>query len=83
MLLSDLKINSKFNTYKIRGLPPGPICMPDLTSIEAVLNADKHDYIFVADPDKPGYHNFSKSLKMHNFYKRKYINWINRLKILR
>ena len=84
VLLSDLKINSKFNTYKIKGLPPGPICMPDLTSIEAVLNADKHDYIFfVADPDKPGYHNFSKSLKMHNFYKRKYINWINRLKILR
>ena len=84
VLLSDLKINSKFNTYKIRGLPPGPICMPDLTSIEAVLNPEKHDYIFfVADPDKPGYHNFSKSLKMHNFYKRKYINWINRLKILR
>ena len=84
VLLSDLKINSKFNTYKIRGLPPGPICMPDLSSIEAVLNPEKHDYIFfVADPDKPGYHNFSKSLKMHNFYKRKYINWINRLKILR
>ena len=84
VLLSDLKINSKFNTYKIRGLPPGPICMPDLISIDAVLNAEKHDYIFfVADPDKPGYHNFSKSLKMHNFYKRKYINWINRLKILR
>ena len=84
VLLSDLKINSKFNTYKIKGLPPGPICMPDLASINAVLNAEKHDYIFfVADPDKPGYHNFSKSLKMHNFYKRKYINWINRLKILR
>ena len=84
VLLSDLKINSKFNTYKIRGLPPGPICMPDLSSIEAVLNPEKHDYIFfVADPDKPGYHNFSKSLKMHNFYKRKYINWINKLKILR
>ena len=84
VLLSDLKINSKFNTYVVRGLPPGPICMPDLTSIEAVLNPEKHDYIFfVADPDKPGYHNFSKSLKMHNFYKRKYINWINRLKILR
>ena len=84
VLLSDLKINSKFNTYKIKGLPPGPICMPDLASINAVLNAEKHDYIFfVADPDKPGYHNFSKSLKMHNFYKRKYINWINKLKILR
>lgn len=84
VLLSDLKINSKFNTYVVRGLPPGPICMPDLTSIEAVLNPEKHDYIFfVADPDKPGYHNFSKSLKMHNFYKRKYINWINKLKILR
>ena len=84
VLLSDLKINSKFNTYVVRGLPPGPICMPDLSSIEAVLNPEKHDYIFfVADPDKPGYHNFSKSLKMHNFYKRKYINWINRLKILR
>ena len=84
VLLSDLKIKSKFNTYKIRGLPPGPICMPDLSSIEAVLNADQHNYIFfVANPDKPGYHNFSKSLKMHNFHKRKYINWINKIKILR
>ncbi len=60
-------VDSPYNTYKYAGLPPGPICMPDIQSIEAVLNPEKHQYYyFVADFNKPGYHLFSKNLREHN-----------------
>ena len=75
----DLNIDSKYNTYKYFGLPPGPICMPDITSIDAVLNYKKHDYLFfVANPKRQGYHSFSKSLKEHNYYRRIYLNWLRK-----
>jgi len=54
VLYRDLKLNSPYNTYKIKGLPPGPISMPDISSIDAVLNSRNHNYIFfVADPYNP------------------------------
>ena len=80
VLYKDLDIDSKYNTYKYLGLPPGPICMPDISSIEAVLNFKRHDYLyFVANPNKPGHHSFSRTLKEHNNFRRIYINWIKKI----
>ena len=84
VLYRDLRINSPYNTYRNRGLPPGPICMPDLDAIDAVLNSEKHKYLyFVADPENKGYHLFGKNLSEHNYNKEKYIRWINKKKIFR
>ena len=78
VLYKDLEIDSPYNTYKYAGLPPGPIAMPDISSIDAVLNYERHDYLyFVVDTDNFGYHVFAKSLAQHNRNKRKYVNWIN------
>ena len=69
----DLKLNSPYNTYLFKGLPPGPIGMPDISSIDAVLNYIDHDYLFfVADPYSNGGHNFSKTLREHNSKKKIY-----------
>ncbi len=84
VLYKDLKLNSPYNTYKIKGLPPGPIAMPDLSAIEAVLNPEQHDFLFfVVSPSKPGYHLFAKDLVQHNKNKKEYVRWINKLKIYR
>lgn len=79
VLFKDLEIDSPYNTYKYAGIPPGPIAMPDISSIDAVLNPEKHEYFyFVADVSNPGYHLFAKSLAQHNRNRQQYINWINR-----
>ena len=79
VLFKDLETDSPYNTYKYSGLPPGPITMPDISSIEAVLNYETHDYYyFVADVSRPGYHLFAKNLAQHNRNRQQYINWINR-----
>lgn len=84
VLKKDLKIKSPYNTYRTRGLPPGPIAMPDISAIDAVLFPAPHNYLyFVADPNKPGYHDFSKSLMEHNRKARKYYRWLNQLKLYR
>ena len=78
VLYRDLSLDSPYNTYKYKGLPPGPITMPDISSIDAVLNAEPHGYYyFVADPQRPGYHSFSKSLSEHNAKRKDYIKWIS------
>ncbi|MBT7695589.1 MAG: endolytic transglycosylase MltG, partial [Cryomorphaceae bacterium] len=78
VLYRDLRLNSRYNTYKINGLPPGPISMPDITSIDAVLNYKKHEYIFfVADPYNRGYHLFARNLSEHNRNKKVYTRWLN------
>ncbi|WP_420579688.1 endolytic transglycosylase MltG [Reichenbachiella sp.] len=60
-------IDSPYNTYKYQGLPPGPINMPSITSIDAVLNAQEHKYLyFCAKEDFSGYHNFATNLIDHN-----------------
>lgn len=84
VLYRDLELDSPYNTYKVKGLPPGPIAMADLSSIDAVLNAEQHNYLyFVAAPERPGYHLFASSLREHNQNKLKYTQWLNRQKIFR
>lgn len=61
------EIESPYNTYKYRGLPPGPINMPYVSSMDAVLNYQKHKYIYMcAKEDFSGYHNFAITLAEHN-----------------
>jgi len=67
------KIDSPYNTYKNKGLPPGPICMPTIASIDAVLDYEKHSYMFFcARADLSGYHAFSRTLAEHNRYAKAY-----------
>tara|TARA_R110002074_G_scaffold161480_4_gene319381 strand:+ start:53511 stop:54554 length:1044 start_codon:yes stop_codon:yes gene_type:complete len=84
VLYKDLEMDSPYNTYKYAGLPPGPIAMPDITAIDAVLNPKKHNYYyFVANVEKFGYHMFAENLTQHNRNKEQYIRWINAQKINR
>ena len=79
VLYKDLELESPYNTYQNVGLPPGPIFMPDLSSINAVLNPEDHDYyFFVADTSRPGYHLFAKTMRQHNQNRQQYIKWINK-----
>lgn len=76
------RIISPYNTYLIIGLPPGPILNPDVSSIDAVLNAQKNDYIYMcAREDFSGYHNFASNLTQHNLNAEKYHNALDKLKI--
>ena len=73
VLNSHLKIDSPYNTYKYKGLPPGPIAVPSISSIDAVLNYEKHNYVyFCARPELDGRHNFSASYNEHLRNARKY-----------
>jgi UPF0755 protein len=84
VLRKDLKIESPYNTYLTKGLPPGPIAMPDISAIDAVLFPTPHKYLyFVSDPNKQGYHDFSTSLREHNRKARKYYSWLNQQKLYR
>ncbi|WP_299670996.1 endolytic transglycosylase MltG [uncultured Polaribacter sp.] len=74
----DLEINSPYNTYKNTGLPPTLISMPDQITIDAVLNAEDHDYYYMCvNVEKLGYHAFAKTLAQHNRNAVKYHNWLN------
>lgn len=78
VLYRDLEVDSPYNTYKYAGLPPGLITMPDISSIDAVLDYEKHDYFyFVADVKNFGYHKFAKTLSQHNVNRQDYVRWIN------
>lgn len=84
VLNKDKEIESPYNTYKYKGLPPGPINIPEPNSIDAVLNADRHDYIFMcAKEDFSGYHNFAKNLRQHNINAQKYHRALNERKVMR
>ena len=75
----DLEIDSPYNTYKNTGLPPGPISMPDISSIEAVLNPANHDYFYMcASVTTFGTHEFAKTLDQHNKNAAKYQQWLNK-----
>lgn len=79
VLYNDLFINSPYNTYKNIGLPPGPIAMPDVDAIDAVLNAEKHDYLyFCASVEKFGYHIFASTYEQHQVNAKKYADWLNK-----
>jgi UPF0755 protein len=82
VLKKDLQIDSPYNTYKYYGLPPGPIIIPSVMAIDAVLNPDRSGYLyFCAKEDFSGYHNFAKSLKEHNRNAKKYQNALNKRRI--
>ncbi len=79
VLYKDLEIDSPYNTYRNAGIPPGPIFMPDISSIDAVLNAEKHNYYyFVANIERFGYHKFAKTLSQHNANSAAYKRWISK-----
>ena len=66
VLNKHLRINSPYNTYRNYGLPPGIISMPSIQAVDAVLNYEKHNYyFFAADPRRPGFHSFARSLSEH------------------
>jgi len=80
----DKEIDSPYNTYKNIGLPPGPICIPEISSLDAVLNYDKNDYIYMcAKEDFSGRHNFSKTYEQHSVYAKKYQKALDKRKINR
>lgn len=78
VLNKDLVVNSPYNTYQNKGLPPGPIFMPDVSAIEAVLNPEKHNYIyFCASVTNFGYHEFATTVAEHQINAQKYYQWLN------
>jgi len=84
VLFKDLVIDSPYNMYKYEGLPPGPIAMPDITAIDAVLNPEKHNYIyFCASVTNFGYHEFAVTAAQHEVNRQKYVAWVNKMGIKR
>ena len=82
LLYKHLRYRSPFNTYINRGLPPAPICVPSVVAIDAVLDYEKHKYLyFCARPELDGRHNFARTLREHNANARKYSEAINKLGI--
>lgn len=82
ILNRHLKTPSPYNTYLNRGLPPSPICMPSVEAIDAVLNFEKHDYLFFcARPTFDGYHNFAKTYSEHLRNARAYQAELNKRNI--
>jgi len=77
VLYVHLEVDSPYNTYKYPGLPPGPIAMPSMGSLTAVLNPAEHDYIFFCVKPGGGGHAFAGSLSEHNRNARAYQQWLN------
>jgi len=78
VLYADLQSDSPYNTYKHVGLPPGPISFADAKYLDAVLNYQKHEYIFMcAQPGGTGKHNFAKTYKQHQQYAAEYQRYLN------
>ncbi len=82
VLNAQKKIDSPYNTYRHKGLPPGPICIPSISSIDAVLNYDKTHYLyFCAKSDLSGYHVFSETNREHQINAKKYQKALDKMRI--
>lgn len=82
ILKKDLEIDSRYNTYKHAGLPPGPIRIPSKQALESVLNHKKHNYLYMcAKEDFSGTHNFAETLSEHNANARRYQQALNKKNI--
>jgi UPF0755 protein len=78
----DLKTESDYNTYLNYGLPPGPICLPHVATLEAVLDAESHGYLyFCAKSDLSGYHVFARTYEQHKKYAAEYRRALNKQNI--
>lgn len=79
-----LQVQSLYNTYKYAGLPPGPIMMPSINAIDAVLNREKNDYIYMcAKEDFSGFHNFAATKEQHEINAKKYREALNKRNIFK
>ncbi len=84
VLNTHLAVKSPYNTYINTGLPPGPIRLANVASIDAVLNYDKHDYLYMcASPDLNGYHIFAKTYEEHLKNAQLYQQALNKMKIFK
>jgi UPF0755 protein len=82
VLNSHKTVDSPYNTYMYAGLPPGPICIPGIPSIDAVLNYEDHNYMFFcASADMSGYHTFSKTIREHNRNARAYQKELDKMRV--
>ncbi|AXT20775.1 endolytic transglycosylase MltG [Flavobacteriaceae bacterium AU392] len=80
ILYKHIRFESPYNTYLHRGLPPGPISMASIKSIDAILNSEEHNFYYMCvDPDNPGYHLFAESITEHNKNARRYHRWLDRI----
>ena len=78
----DLKTPSPYNTYANKGIPPGPICIVDKNSLNAVLDAEENNYIFMcANPAKFGYHKFTDNDAEHAINAKAYQDWLDKKEI--
>jgi UPF0755 protein len=79
-----LSVPSPYNTYANKGLPPGPIMMPSVNAVKAVLNYKPSNYIYMcAKEDFSGYHNFADNVKDHNINANKFRQALNERNIKR
>lgn len=76
LYFSDYRFNHPYNTYRHRGLPPGPLNNPRIVAIEAALYPERHGYFYmVANPE--GYHTFTRTFTEHKIEARKWSRWLN------
>lgn len=78
ILYKHIRFDSPYNTYLHPGLPPGPISMASIKSIDAVLDSEKHNFYYMCvDPENPGYHVFAEDLSEHNRNARRFHRWLD------
>lgn len=80
VLYKHIRFDSPYNTYLHKGLPPGPISMASIKSIDAVLDSEEHNFYYMCvDPDNLGYHIFAENIKEHNKNAKRYHRWLDNL----